>query len=368
MAGNVHRQAGETRATRRRRSVRDEYVDPEGRHRTEGVANSILIKLNQIGTLTETLAASRWQIAAGYSRWYRIAPAKPRTRRSPTWPFDAATQIKTGSLCRSDRVAKYNRLFSHAAAPNRRRCGYDGSCGGCGSAIVSTLECSGGMRRRCAQHDGRIAAVVGARSGAVLGRHSGWADLSLAPSDAANAVDWQLPAAVGSIGLARARRSRRRDAHRISLVRSRDRDLTLLLPSRTRCPDQSAQRWQGVARRPFLGGHDGRAPGEGTDRQPLSTGRRPSLYANGGRRQGIERPCVESRWPHDVSLRFARRRRFFVMPTIPKRARSASAKCSCRCSRSGVVRTAARRTRKAATGAAASPAGRINRFSPFGRA
>ena len=67
-----------------------------------------------------------------------------------------------------------------------------------------------------------------AREAALLGRYSGWADLSLASGEAARAVTWQLPAAVGSIGLACARRNDRRDAERIPLVRPRDRARALL--------------------------------------------------------------------------------------------------------------------------------------------
>jgi len=77
-----------------------------------GIANSILIKLNQIGTLTETLDAISMASAAGYSSV--ISHRSGET--SDTFIADlavasAATQIKTGSLCRSDRVAKYNQLL-----------------------------------------------------------------------------------------------------------------------------------------------------------------------------------------------------------------------------------------------------------------
>ena len=77
-----------------------------------GIANSILIKLNQIGTLTETLDAIGMATAAGYSSV--ISHRSGET--SDTFIADlavasAATQIKTGSLCRSDRVSKYNQLL-----------------------------------------------------------------------------------------------------------------------------------------------------------------------------------------------------------------------------------------------------------------
>ena len=76
------------------------------------VANSILIKLNQIGTLTETLSAIRMAKAAGYTAI--ISHRSGETEDSTIADLavgTAAGQIKTGSLCRSDRVAKYNQLL-----------------------------------------------------------------------------------------------------------------------------------------------------------------------------------------------------------------------------------------------------------------
>jgi len=78
----------------------------------KGVANSILIKLNQIGTLTETLAAIAMADAAGYSSVVSHRSGETEdTTIADLSVCTAATQIKTGSLCRSDRVAKYNRLL-----------------------------------------------------------------------------------------------------------------------------------------------------------------------------------------------------------------------------------------------------------------
>ncbi len=77
-----------------------------------GVANSILIKLNQIGTLTETLEAVRMAHDAGYRSV--ISHRSGETEDTTIADLAVATgagQIKTGSLCRSDRVAKYNRLL-----------------------------------------------------------------------------------------------------------------------------------------------------------------------------------------------------------------------------------------------------------------
>lgn len=78
----------------------------------EGVANSILIKFNQIGTLSETLRAIEMAKAANYS--VVISHRSGETEDATIADLAVATgagQIKTGSLCRSDRVAKYNQLL-----------------------------------------------------------------------------------------------------------------------------------------------------------------------------------------------------------------------------------------------------------------
>ena len=77
-----------------------------------GVANSILIKVNQIGTLTETLDAINMAQKAGYA--VVISHRSGETEDSSISDLAVATgagQIKTGSLSRSDRVAKYNQLL-----------------------------------------------------------------------------------------------------------------------------------------------------------------------------------------------------------------------------------------------------------------
>jgi enolase len=77
-----------------------------------GIANSILIKPNQIGTLTETLAAIHMADEAGYSAVVSHRSGETEdTTIADLSVCTTATQIKTGSLCRSDRVAKYNRLL-----------------------------------------------------------------------------------------------------------------------------------------------------------------------------------------------------------------------------------------------------------------
>ena len=77
-----------------------------------GTANAILIKVNQIGTLTETLEAIAM---AHHARYAAIVSHRSGETEDTTISDIAvattATQIKTGSLCRSDRVAKYNQLL-----------------------------------------------------------------------------------------------------------------------------------------------------------------------------------------------------------------------------------------------------------------
>ena len=78
----------------------------------EGVANSILIKVNQIGTLSETLEAITLAREAGYTTVISHRSGETEdTTIADLAVATAAGQIKTGSLCRSDRVAKYNRLL-----------------------------------------------------------------------------------------------------------------------------------------------------------------------------------------------------------------------------------------------------------------
>jgi enolase len=77
----------------------------------QGIANSILIKLNQIGTITETLRCIELARANGYTAV--VSHRSGETDDTTIADFTVATgvgQIKTGSVCRSERVAKYNRL------------------------------------------------------------------------------------------------------------------------------------------------------------------------------------------------------------------------------------------------------------------
>ncbi len=76
------------------------------------VANSILIKPNQIGTLTETLDAIELAKSRGYTAV--VSHRSGETEDTTIADIAVATncgQIKTGAPCRTDRVAKYNRLF-----------------------------------------------------------------------------------------------------------------------------------------------------------------------------------------------------------------------------------------------------------------
>ena len=78
----------------------------------QGIANSILIKVNQIGTLTETFAAMKMALSAGYT--CVMSHRSGETEDTTIADLSVATscgQIKTGSLSRSDRLAKYNRLL-----------------------------------------------------------------------------------------------------------------------------------------------------------------------------------------------------------------------------------------------------------------
>ncbi len=78
----------------------------------ESIANSILIKFNQIGTLTETLAAINMAHDAGFSAVVSHRSGETEDTTIADLVVAANTgQIKTGSLCRSDRVAKYNQLM-----------------------------------------------------------------------------------------------------------------------------------------------------------------------------------------------------------------------------------------------------------------
>jgi len=79
---------------------------------SRGIANSILIKLNQIGSVSETLDTIRMATSAGYTSV--ISHRSGETEDTFIADLAVATnagQIKTGSLCRSDRVAKYNQLL-----------------------------------------------------------------------------------------------------------------------------------------------------------------------------------------------------------------------------------------------------------------
>jgi enolase len=93
----------------------------------DGIANAILVKLNQIGTVTEALETIGMARRAGYATV--ISHRSGETEDTTIADFAVATnagQIKTGSLCRTDRVCKYNQLLrierqlgGHAVYPGR---------------------------------------------------------------------------------------------------------------------------------------------------------------------------------------------------------------------------------------------------------
>jgi enolase len=92
----------------------------------QNIANAILIKLNQIGTLTETLDAIKMAADANYAAVISHRSGETEdTTIADLAVASSATQIKTGSLCRSDRVAKYNQLLriEEAIGSNARYAG-----------------------------------------------------------------------------------------------------------------------------------------------------------------------------------------------------------------------------------------------------
>jgi enolase len=89
------------------------HVERLGRGIREGVGNAILVKVNQIGTLTESIDAIELAKSAGY----RSMISHRSGETEDTFIADLAVavnagQIKTGSASRSDRLAKYNRLLA----------------------------------------------------------------------------------------------------------------------------------------------------------------------------------------------------------------------------------------------------------------
>lgn len=93
----------------------------------KGIANSILIKFNQIGSLSETLDAIKMAKDAGYTAVISHRSGETEdTTIADLAVATAAGQIKTGSLCRSDRVAKYNRLLRIEAELGTEQAPYRG--------------------------------------------------------------------------------------------------------------------------------------------------------------------------------------------------------------------------------------------------
>ena len=115
----------------------------------EGVGNSVLIKINQIGTLSETLAAVRMAREAGYTAV--MSHRSGETEDVTIADLAVATgcgQIKTGAPSRTDRVAKYNQLLrieeqlgAEARFPGAAPCGADGGL----AALTAALRRGGGL-------------------------------------------------------------------------------------------------------------------------------------------------------------------------------------------------------------------------------
>ena len=95
----------------------------------EGIANSILIKLNQIGTMTETLEA----IQLAHTSGYKAVISHRSGETEDSFMADVAVavnsgQIKTGSLSRTDRIVKYNRLLNIEAGLGNNGVYRDSNC------------------------------------------------------------------------------------------------------------------------------------------------------------------------------------------------------------------------------------------------
>ena len=109
-------------AARRRRPVRHQRRAPARGASTRGVANSILVKVNQIGTLTETLDTVALATRIGYTAV--MSHRSGETEDTTIADLAVATncgQIKTGAPARCDRVAKYNQLLRIEGAARRER-------------------------------------------------------------------------------------------------------------------------------------------------------------------------------------------------------------------------------------------------------
>ena len=108
-----HRHARQEDPARRRRSVRHQSPSGSQQGIKDGLANAILVKVNQIGTLTETLEAVEMAHAApryGAVMSHRSGETEDATIADLAVATNCG-QIKTGSLSRSDRIAKYNQLL-----------------------------------------------------------------------------------------------------------------------------------------------------------------------------------------------------------------------------------------------------------------
>ena len=186
----------------------------------------------------------------------------------------AAAQIKTGALCRSDRVAKYNRLLliekELGPQPNTPDAAHSLSTVRPGSraanAIESTAERAGGMCRRARNTTANRPCGRRARPRCIGSTSPRERFIAGCPATDEQTA-WRLPAAVGSIGL-RGRgglvAAMRNGFH---LFDTETEKLTFLVNPEPDVTTKSTQRRQGLAGGTFLGGHDGRTP----EKQPVGS-------------------------------------------------------------------------------------------------
>ena len=155
----------------------------------KGVGNSILVKVNQIGSLSETLAAVDMAHRAGYTAV--MSHRSGETEDATIADLAVATncgQIKTGSLSRSDRLAKYNQLHPHrgtAGRPGavRRQTGAEA-----GALTFARLGAEAASRLRIQEKGGIMHKLVLLRHGESIwnleNRFTGWTDVGLSPRPA----------------------------------------------------------------------------------------------------------------------------------------------------------------------------------------
>ena len=157
------RAPGRQRAAGRRRSVRHQHARSCAKASREGVANSILIKVNQIGTLTETFAAIEMAKRAGYTAV--ISHRSGETEDTIIADIAVATnalQIKTGSLSRSDRwPSTTSCCASRKTSATRRAIPGATRSISCGDATDPAMQLPQRSRSSCSDRAAAVSAVAG---------------------------------------------------------------------------------------------------------------------------------------------------------------------------------------------------------------